>query len=235
MPTRPRSARTAAAALLLGPAVYLTAEAVSAAAWTHPTYSYLHNWISDLGSSTTGTFQGREIDSPLHQVMNAGFLLQGLLFAIGALAIAGRLPRRVRRTTTALTVATAIGYALLAVFHGSPQAAEDGSLALHYLGATLAILGANALAIVLGVHWWNDPAHRSLGHASVPLGVLGLVAVVVLFSTTNSGLPAGLIERVSVYTAVVWQVRVALHLLLAGRRIPGPDAGARRGVLAAAH
>lgn len=235
MRTQPRFPGTAAAALLLGPAVYLTAEAVSAAAWTHPTYSYLHNWISDLGSSTTGTFQGREIDSPLYQVMNAGFLIQGLLFAAGALAIAGRLLGRLRRTAVALTVATTTGYVLLAVFHGSPAAAEDGTLALHYLGATLAILGANALAIVLGAHWWNDPANRSLGHASVPLGILGLIAVIALFSTMGSGLPAGLIERVSVYTAVAWQVRVALQLLLTGRRTSGPDAGVTPGVLAAAH
>jgi hypothetical protein len=34
----------------------------------------------------------------------------------------------------------------------------------------------------------------------------------------NSSVPAGLVERVSVYTAVVWQVRVALHLLLTHRR-----------------
>lgn len=235
MLTRPRSSRIAAAALLLGPAVYLTAEAVSAAAWTGPTYSYLHNWISDLGSSTTGTFQGREIDSPLYQVMNAGFLIQGLLFGVGVLAIASRLPGRLRRTVTALTVATSTGYVLLAAFHGSPQAAEDGTLALHHLGATLAIVGANALATVLGAHWWKDPMNRSLGHASVPLGVLGLVAVTALFSTMGSGLPAGLIERVSVCTAVAWQVRVALQLLLAGRRTPGPDADATPGVLAAAH
>lgn len=239
MPTQLRSTRAAAAALLLGPAVYLTAEAVSAAAWTSPTYSYLHNWISDLGASTNGTFQDREINSPLYQVMNAGFMIQGLLFAVGVLTVASRLPGRLRRNAIALTTATTAGYVLLAVFHGSPEAAEDGTLALHYLGATLAILGANALAIMLGAHWWNDPANRSLGHASVPLGILGLIAVVALFSTMGSSLPAGLIERVSVYTAVAWQVRVALQLLLAGRRTPGPDAGsdagATPGVLATTH
>lgn len=218
----PRSRRIAATALLTGPAAYLTAEAVSAAAWSNPAYSYLQNWISDLGSSTQGTFEGREINSPLYQIMNGGFLIQGLLFAAGMLLIARGLPRRLRRTTIVLTVATAVGYALLAVFHGSPQAADDGTLALHYLGATMAIIGANALAIVLGAHWWNDPANRSLGHASVPLGILGLVAVVALFSTMDSGLPSGLIERVSVYTAVLWQVRVAVQLLLPRPKTPQP-------------
>jgi len=184
--------------------VYLTAEAASAAAWTTPTYSYLQNWISDLGSSTTGTFQGREIASPLYQVMNAGFLVQGLLFAVGVLAIASRLPGRLRRTTIALAVAMTTGYVLLAVFHGSPAAAENGTLAPHYLGATLAILGANALAIVLGAHWWNDPANRSLGHASVPLGVLGRsrirwsrTAMTLSTSTSTSTEPPGVAERPS--------------------------------------
>ena len=223
----PHSRRTAATALLIGPAVYLTAEAVSAAAWSNPTYSYLQNWISDLGSSTQGTFEGREINSPLYQIMNGGFLIQGLFFAAGMLLIARGLPRRLRRTTIALAVATTVGYALLAIFHGSSQAAEDGTLALHYLGATLAIIGANALAIVLGAHWWNDPENRSLGHASVPLGILGLVAVVALFSTMNSNLPSGLIERVSVYTAVLWQVRVAVQLLLPLPKTPQPAPAVR--------
>lgn len=78
----------AAAALLAGPVVYLTAEAISAAAWKNPTYSYTRDWISDLGSTTRGVFQSRLIDSPLHTVMNTGFILQGILYAAGTIALA---------------------------------------------------------------------------------------------------------------------------------------------------
>ena len=44
----------AAAAFLAGSAVYLAAEAIAASAWKQPPYSYADNWISDLGSATSG-------------------------------------------------------------------------------------------------------------------------------------------------------------------------------------
>ena len=77
----------AAATFILGPVIYLAAEAIAAAAWKSPTYSYADNWISDLGSATAGVFQGRELNSPLHVVMNTGFIVQGLLFGIATLLL----------------------------------------------------------------------------------------------------------------------------------------------------
>jgi hypothetical protein len=65
-PPRPLTA----AAFLLGPVIYLAAEAIAAAAWKTPTYSYADNWISDLGSATAGVFQGRELNSPLHAAIS---------------------------------------------------------------------------------------------------------------------------------------------------------------------
>jgi hypothetical membrane protein len=75
--------RLAAIAPLAGPAIYIAAEAISSIARKNPTYRYADNWISELGSTTQGVFQGRPINSPLHNVMNAGFILQGVLFAAG--------------------------------------------------------------------------------------------------------------------------------------------------------
>lgn len=230
-----RTRRTTATALLLGPAAYLAAEAVSAAAWTDPAYSYSYNWISDLGSSTNGTFEGREINSPLYAVMNAGLLAQGLLLALGLLLLSRQLPTRLRRTTVALTAATTAGYLLLAVFHGSPDAAENGTLALHFLGAALAIIGGNAIAILLGAHWWQQPQHRGLGHASVLLGVLGLLAVAALFLTMASDAPSGLIERISVYTVLAWQARTALELLLTRHETAPPAPAPDTRIPAASH
>jgi hypothetical protein len=67
--------RLAATALLGGLVTYLVTDGISAAAWENPRYSYVRCWISDLGSSTVGIFQGRLIDSPLHDVVNAGFIV----------------------------------------------------------------------------------------------------------------------------------------------------------------
>jgi hypothetical membrane protein len=219
----PRHRRLIAAALLLGPAAYLGAEAVAAAAWSDPDYSYARNWISDLGSTTVGTFQGRQIDSPLHAVMNAGFVVHGALFALGLLLVSRDLPSRPRRAVVDVTLATTAGYVLLAVFPSTPEAAGNGTLALHFLGAVLAIIGGNALAVMLGLHWRKGPTHRRLGLVGILLGALGLVAVVVLVATMGTGAPAGLIERVSVYTVVAWQIAMAVAVLTTGA--PDPAAG----------
>jgi len=200
------------AAFLAGPIIYLAGETIAAAAWKSPTYSYATNWISDLGSATSGVFQGRELSSPLHAVMNTGFIVQGLLFGVGAVLLS-RWITGMRRTTVIMGVLITVGYLLVGLFHGSLQAQQNGTLWLHFLGATFAIFGGNLLAVLLGRHWLKASGTRRLGLVSVVLGAAGLVAAVVLLLTFDAGLPSGLIERVSVYTIVLWQISVAVAAL----------------------
>ena len=202
----------AAATFILGPALYLAAEAITAAAWKTPSYSYADNWISDLGSATAGVFQDRELNSPLHVVMNTGFIVQGILFGIAAMLLSRIINGR-SRFTAVTGIVTMIGYILVGTFHGSLQAQQNGTLPLHFTGATLAIVGGNVLALVLGLHWRKTPETRLIGLTSIIVGVFGLISVVVLFLTFDSGLPSGAIERGSVYTIVIWQLAVAAALL----------------------
>jgi hypothetical membrane protein len=206
-----------AGAFLVGSAIYLAAEAITAAAWKSPTYSYAYNWISDLGSVTKGVFQGRELDSPLHDVMNSGFIAQGLLFGIATVLLSRTITGRFRSFTAVMGVVIAIGYGLVGTFHGSLQAQQDGTLPLHFTGAALAIIGANLLALLLGIHWRRASGTRSIGVVSIIVGALGLVAATVLCLTFSAHVPSGLIERSSVYTIVLWEVAVAVALL----RSPG--------------
>ena len=203
----------AAATFLLGPVIYLAAEAITAAAWKSPSYSYADNWISDLGSATAGVFQGRELDSPLHVVMNSGFIVQGILFGIATVLLSRTISGRSRTFTAVTGVVTMIGYILVGTFHGSLQAQQNGTLALHFTGATLAILGGNVLALVLGIHWRKIPQTRLIGLVSIIVGAFGLASVTALFLTFDAGLPSGAIERGSVYTIVLWQFAVAFALL----------------------
>jgi hypothetical membrane protein len=202
----------AAATFILGPALYLTAEAITAAAWKTPSYSYADNWISDLGSATAGVFQDRELNSPLHVVMNTGFIVQGILFGIAAVLLSRIINAR-SRFTAVTGIVTMIGYILVGTFHGSLQAQQNGTLPLHFTGATLAIVGGNVLALVLGLHWRKTPETRLIGLLSIIVGAFGLISVVALFLTFDSGLPSGAIERGSVYTIVIWQLAVATALL----------------------
>ena len=60
-----RTTVLAAGAFLVGGVTYLAAEAVAALGWTDRPYSYARNNISDLGIPDI---------SPLHAVMNTGFM-----------------------------------------------------------------------------------------------------------------------------------------------------------------
>ncbi len=217
----------AAATFLLGPVIYLAAEAIAAAAWKSPTYSYADNWISDLGSATAGVFQGRELNSPLHVVMNTGFIVQGILFGIAAVLLSRTLSGR-RTFTAVMGVVTMIGYVLVGTFHGSLQAQQNGTLPLHFTGATLAIVGGNVLALVLGIHWRKTPETRLIGLISIIVGAFGLVSVTALFLTFDAGLPSGAIERGSVYTIVIWQLAVAVALLRSRADSRAPHVNATR-------
>jgi hypothetical membrane protein len=215
----PALTRIGAIALIAGPVLFLICEAIAARAWRDPVYSYTRNWISDLGVPDPGTFQGRVIDSPLAVVMNTGFVIGGLALLLGIIAVTRRLPRRRPRTAAlVLGIVAAVGYLLVGLTHTSIAAAADGTIVLHFVGAFLAILGGNTLALVLGVHWWRRPATRSLGHAAAVLGTLGLLAALTLVLTaTSTSAPNGLIERVSVYTLLLFEIRTGLHLAASRR------------------
>src|SRR5690348_6062878 len=78
----------AAIALLLAASFFFVAETVSAAAWTHPAYSYANDFVSDLGvPGPPVMFGGHLIHSPLAWLLNAGFVVNGMLVALAAALI----------------------------------------------------------------------------------------------------------------------------------------------------
>jgi hypothetical membrane protein len=174
-----------------GSCTYVAFEAVAAADF-RPRYSYIDNFVSDLGVPGAS--------SPLALLMNVGFFANGVLFLVGAVAL--------RKTGAFLGLAAvnAFGNALIAFFH-------SGS-ATHAVGAVLAIVGGNA-AVLAGssiVGGW----HRKV---SVGLGVFGLLSFVLfVIDLTSAAVPHGVVERCSVYSITVWQLLTAAALL---RRPPG--------------
>ena len=198
---------------------YLVVEAVAASAWQTPAYSYASNFVSDLGAPDCSTFQGREICSPLHTVMNAGFIAQGALFVVASFLLMRLVSAgRARNVYLAIALIYAVGMVLVGYFHGSTEATENGTIVYHYLGAFMAILGGNVAAIVAGFQWRRLGMPRWFGLASIALGVIGLAGAVVL-GTTFGVLPPGIPERVSVYTITAWQILTGIVLLLGLRRL----------------
>ncbi|WP_197374851.1 DUF998 domain-containing protein [Mycolicibacterium baixiangningiae] len=189
MTPRPRAA---ASAWILGAAAYLTAEALAAA--FRPTYSYAHDYISDLGVP----------GQPLAALMNVAFAAQGCLFLLGAVLAAGR---RHHRPLLAFAAANAVGNLLVATVH-----AGDG--ALHLVGAALAIVGGNAAAIA-GASLHPGARCRLVSRL---LGVAGLVSLAALVVQAWAGievLPAPVWERASVYPILAWQLFAATAMLRA--------------------
>jgi len=206
-----------AAVLVLNAVQWVVSEAVSAGAWTSPPYSYATNYISDLGVPDCGTkYQGRTICSPDHVLMNTSFIVQGILFAIGAILLAAALlTGRVRRVVIALAGAHAVGFLLVGLFHGSPDG-PGYSLALHVAGASIAILCANTIVIMAG-SLKSLQLPRAYRVFSVAVGALGLLSEAGVGVSTST---AGIFERGGVYSWLLWSAVTGVSLLVREARRP---------------
>ena len=91
----------------------MVVETVAASAWETPAYSYAFNFISDLGAPDCSTFQGREICSPLHTVMNAGFIVQGVLFVVASVLLQRLASGRARNIYLAIALIYGVGMVLV--------------------------------------------------------------------------------------------------------------------------
>ncbi|SES00385.1 Protein of unknown function [Lentzea xinjiangensis] len=177
---------TAAALWVLGSTWYLLSEAVAASAF--PNYSYARNYISDLGAVRKDPLNERSVDSPLAEVMNLGFLHQGLFFLLGAVFAARALPAgRGRTAFVALAAAHAVGNVLVATFHSGQQAADGGTAALHPIGAVMAILGGNLATVALAFLLHQHAVARFTRLAGFTLGGIGITSLLALGVTTASG------------------------------------------------
>ncbi|MGQ4383753.1 DUF998 domain-containing protein [Streptomyces sp. SAS_270] len=203
----------------IGSLWYLFAEAIAAAGF--PGYSYANNFISDLGVPEVGVvFEGRHLDSQLAIVMNAGFLGQALAVTLAGVLLWWSLPAgRGRNLTLVFAIVHSFGIALVGLVHGSPANNDAGFMVYHGLGAGMAILGGNALAILAGRTTFRSLLGPTLSRVSIWLGVCGLLSEVVTFVSKQNGVVdgLGLSERGGVYSIMVWQLIVAAVVLRARR------------------
>jgi hypothetical membrane protein len=215
--------------LLASAVIYFVCEAIAAAAWHHPSYSYAHNYISDLGvPGPPSVLMGRVIDSPLAGVMNVGgFIGHGVLFAVAALLLVPLLaplaPGRWRVVVIVLAVLHAVGIVMVGVVHGSASSIAHGLFVYHSTGANLAIFGGNILSIVIGALAVQLGAPRWFGVISIVLGALGFVSLGLLALRTS--VPDGIFERGAVYSIFAWELFAGIVLLAGGPpRVSDPQA-----------
>ncbi len=216
----PRRTLVGLLALLLT-AQYFLAEAVTAAGWVSPTYSFTRRYISDLGVTDCAVLSGRDVCSPLHAVMNTAFVVQGLLVLVAVVTLSPNIPWGVPRwAVTLLWTTHAVGVAMVGLFPGSLEAEAAGN-PLHSAGAVLAIGGGNLATVATGLairRYTCDgpraaPAAVRFAAYSVLSGVLGLSSLLVFDVLRPAEL--GLWERLAANPVTLWCMVAGLVGLLA--------------------
>ena len=214
----------AGAAFVAAGACYLAAETVAADAF--PGYSYARDYISDLGVPERGRYDGRVLDSPLAWVMNAGFVVEGVLFALAVIvawralaATSGR--RRASIAALVLGVVHGAGIVIVGLVHGGPASAAAGIGWIHVLGAALAIIGGD-LAVIVLARATRGSLPRALRLVLAAVAVLGLASLVMLEVQGAVGRdilwPDGVWERAAVYPVTLWDLAGGIGLLVVGAR-----------------
>lgn len=198
-------------------AQYFVGEQIAAAAWTDPPYDWRHDYISDLGVVTCTEVSG--ICSPLHAVMNASFVLLGLIVICGSVLLRSCLdPTPARTLFVGLMSASGVGDVLVGTFPGSVDAAASGTNLLHVLGAVLAIVGGNAGIMVAGIALIRSDRHRAIGFYSIASGMVGLAAFALFALGRDLGIGIGLVERVAADPITMWMIVVGTAALVLGIR-----------------
>ncbi|MDA0564062.1 DUF998 domain-containing protein [Streptomonospora sp. S1-112] len=216
-PTRvdraPRRTRAGAVLWILGAVQLLTAHLVVQSAWPEP-YSWARHNVSDLGAVSCGTGgdapQLRYVCSPLHDLMNVSFVLEGVLLMAGVALVTSLWPRRGRLTAWlggALLLVQAVGWVVIGLAPSDVHSAE------HAVGALLLAVGNGGL-IALAAGASGGPL-RALRLSALVAGAVGVTASLLYSVEAGLGLGLGGMERLWVFPVVVWTAYAAVRLLAA--------------------
>ena len=160
---------------------YFVAESAVIEAWAGPQpYSRATGFISDLGAVSCSVYEDRAVCSPLHVLMNASFVVQGLALILGAvfltaglLCVAARPGVHAQRFHTAtaddeprtrvlakpwimavairiLTGVSGLGTVIVGLVP------EDVGSPWHFAGALMFFIGGGFALLLLGILWFRQ-------------------------------------------------------------------------------
>ncbi|MDY7558926.1 DUF998 domain-containing protein [Cryobacterium sp. 10C3] len=184
---------------------------ITASAWTTP-FNWSTNVISDLGNTACGEFAVHGptawVCSPLHNLMNASFVLTGILTIIGTILLWGLWPKR-RMVTVALVLLIIAGVGKIMV----GLVPEDANAALHTLGATNLTLGSVAIVLLSISIYRQNRVLAITGLIASLVGIAGggfFATAQYIGPSATLGLGLGGIERVAGYPANLWILLIGI-------------------------
>lgn len=203
-----RGTRFGSLALVLGAVVFFAAEFLSSRGWIGPQYSYISNFISELGIPVVL----EHINSPLHALMNTGFVAYGLLIVLGYALLKKALPTgRLATVAVILLIASGIGVILVGFFPGYQWRYSF----VHTTGAMLVIYAGNVGDILISTGLVREKSSR-FAVCGIVLGIVGIVSSIVMAMNYTS-VYAGLYERLAIYPTIIFNLALGLSLLLRGK------------------
>ncbi len=185
-------------AVLISSVVYFVAQVAAAWVWSPP-YSVLTDTISDLGRTT----------SPRHVLMNAAFVLLGVVMALGSLLIyqefreGSRVQQRGAMLGFTVMGVAGVGAALVGVFP------ENTSHVAHLVGAALAIGGGIVAIFILG--WVLELPARLCAFTRLWAPV-AMVALVLFACHRDFGIGQGTMERLAAYPVTIWLIAFGCYM-----------------------
>ncbi|MCM2420595.1 DUF998 domain-containing protein [Streptomyces sp. RKAG293] len=200
--------RAGAVAWIVGAAQFFLIHLIVQLSWKNPSYSWSRNNVSDLGNLRCGPWgdNKRYVCSPLHNLMNVGIALEGLLLLTGLIVIGSLWERRLAQGL----LCVAAGAWIMVGF-----VPADSNENLHVLGALLVTVFGN-LGLIL--HGWRHQ-RRPDRVLALCLGLAGLLATFLFFAQIYLGLGMGGMERFAVFGMQAWTFVTGCLLLRTGSRV----------------
>lgn len=177
---------------------YLLVQLITAAAWPRP-YSWNNNYISDLGNTQCGLYDGLYVCSPLYWLMNASFIGLGLAIAVGAFFMQARFIRsKLSSIGFGLMMLAGFGSILVGLYP------ENSFSNLHMLGAFFGLVVLDIAIVVLGCTLNNLPKWFRI--YTLLIGATCLIAFILFYNEAYLGIGRGLMERIVSYPLTIWLI-----------------------------
>ena len=195
--------------LLLGGFSFFIFEFITSIFWVSPTYSYLRNYVSDLGVPVISSTNGYQFSSPMYGLMNFNFSLLALTILVGSIFFYFSLTIKRKRIYLILVILTTLGLLFIANFPGYNWIGIAG----HQIGAILCLFSAAINAILTSPaigKQYNKPIYTIV---SSTLGIISLIGIIITLSQVYPASITGLIERMAIYPIILLQITTGILML----------------------